>query len=43
MIGQRARHFDAQTDDATDFVCEWAYLECQRLQLGLEVHSGTFN
>jgi hypothetical protein len=35
-IGQEARHFDRQTEDASDFVCEWAQLECRRLRLEVE-------
>jgi hypothetical protein len=35
-IGQVARQFDRQTEDASDFVCEWADLECRRLRLELE-------
>jgi len=42
-IGEEARHFNPQTDDASDFVCEWAYLECRRLRLELEAHSATSN
>jgi hypothetical protein len=32
-IGEEARFFDRQTEDASDFVCEWADLECRRLRL----------
>jgi hypothetical protein len=35
-IGQMACQFDPQTEDASDFVCEWAHLECRRLRLELE-------
>lgn len=31
-IGQEAHHFDRQTADASDFVYEWAQLECRRLR-----------
>jgi hypothetical protein len=34
-IGQEAHHSDRQTEDASDFVCEWAQLECRRLRLEL--------
>jgi hypothetical protein len=36
-IGQVARQFDRQTEDASDFVCEWAHLECRRLRLEFEL------
>lgn len=42
-IGEEACHFDTQTDDARDFVCEWAFLECRRLRLELESASAAGN
>jgi hypothetical protein len=42
-IGEEACHFDRQTDDASDFVCEWAFLECRRLRLALESASAEGN
>ena len=42
-IGQRARHFDPQADDASDFVRECAYLECRRRRLEIEADSGAYN
>lgn len=42
-IGEEACHFDSQIDDASDFVCEWAFLECRRLRLELESDSAVSN
>ena len=42
-IGEEACHFDRRTEDASDFVCEWAFLECRRLRLELESASASGN
>ena len=42
-IRKQARHFNPQIDDASDFVCECAYLECRRLRLELESDSAASN
>ena len=42
-IGAEARDFDCQKEDATDFVCEWAQLECRRLRLEFELGGSASN
>lgn len=42
-IAEEAYNFDRQTQDANDFVSDWAYLECRRLRLELEWNASASN
>jgi DNA-directed RNA polymerase specialized sigma24 family protein len=42
-IGEEAHSFDRQTEDARDFVFEWANLECRRLRLQLQLDAAASN
>jgi hypothetical protein len=42
-IGQQARYFNPEIDDASEWVRERAYLECRRLRLEIESSSAAYN
>jgi hypothetical protein len=42
-IGQQARYFNPEIDDACEWVRERAYVECRRLRLEIEASSAAYN
>lgn len=42
-IGERAHDFNPQMDEAREWVCKCAYLECRRLRFEIEAASAPYN